>query len=121
MPRIEHLRRYGIRSTSIGRLSPEDSGFRDSATEHRRSPSRWSAPTSRCKEGLEIQQSTALIKLNRLTVASMARRGGVTDLLSLPLVRVRERRPAARFLTWYQTAMPERDQSHFHVNISKMG
>jgi hypothetical protein len=72
------------------------------------------------EDELEIQQSTALIKLNRLTVASMARRGGVTDLLSLPLVRVRERRPAARFLTWYQTAMPERDQSHFHINISKM-
>jgi hypothetical protein len=65
--------------------------------------------------------SPALTKRDRLTVASMARRGGVTDFLSLPLVRVREQRPAARFLTWYQTVMPERDQSHFHVNISKMG
>jgi hypothetical protein len=45
------------------------------------------------------QQSTPLIKLNRLTVASMALRGGVTDFLSLPLVRVRKQRPAARFLT----------------------
>ncbi len=50
----------------------------------------------------------------------MAPRGGVTDFLSLPFVRVREQR-SARFLTWYQTVMPERDRSHVHVNISKMG
>ena len=37
--------------------------------------------------------------LDRLTVASMACRGGVTDVLSLPFVRVRERGPAARFFT----------------------
>ncbi len=48
----------------------------------------------------------------------MARRGGVTDFLLSPFVRVRERGPAARLFIWHQTLMPERNQSHFHVEYS---
>ena len=61
----------------------------------------------------------ALSKLDRVTVASMDRRGGVTDFLLSPFVRVREQVPAARFFISLQTLMPERDQSRFHVNVSR--
>jgi hypothetical protein len=52
--------------------------------------------------------SPALTKRDRLTVASMARRGGVTDFLCLPFVRFRVQRPAARFFT-FPALMPKSD------------
>jgi hypothetical protein len=48
----------------------------------------------------------ALTKRDCLTVASMARFGGIADFLSLPFVRFRVQRPAARFFT-LQALMPE--------------
>jgi hypothetical protein len=51
--------------------------------------------------------------------ASMARRGGETDFLPCPFVRVRIHGSGARFFM-SQTLMPKRDQPRFHINISRV-
>jgi len=68
---------------STGKVNSKDNGFRDSATELGRF-----AKAVDPRQPLSGNTSNpALTKLDRVIVASMDRRGGVTDFLSSPFVR----------------------------------